>query len=121
MSPAPTTAGCSQRTQLASEEPGSSGGSLLEPLFLKLLGDAQDSMSVPSTVKCSAEIKPRCFATATTRSKRIRDIGLKQTIAVLRERSRIEARVVEVHPEEEAKQEVVVEAFAELPLASEIE
>jgi hypothetical protein len=47
-----------------------------------------------------------------------RHVGLEHALLVLREARRVEALVVEVHVEEEAKQQVVVEPLAELPLAA---
>ena len=47
-----------------------------------------------------------------------RHVGLEHSLLVLREARRVEALLVEVHVEEEAEQQVVVEPLAELSLAT---
>ena len=103
--------------------PGSSGGvpRRLPSFFLKLLSDAHASISVPSTVKCSS-------AHQAARRRAWLDDRARRTAAAtscsssrsrfLREHGRVEARLGHVHVEEPAKQQVVVELLAELPLAA---
>src|SRR4051812_6740702 len=75
-------------------------------------------MSVPSTEKCSRLTKPAAFACPTFRTKELPGHVVRdETIAILREHRRIEARLLHVHVEEPTKQKVVVALLAELPLA----
>jgi hypothetical protein len=74
---------------------------------------------VPSTVKCSSEVRPFARAWDTTRAKKpFGDIGFQQAIAVLGERGRIPDLVVGVQTYKLTEQQVVIHFFHEQPLAA---
>jgi hypothetical protein len=87
-------------------------------LGLKLLWLAQASRSVPSTVKCSSEIRLASLAWVRTAVKRhLRDVALEKPVPVLREDGGIPDGVIRGQPDEPAEQGVVVQLLHELPLA----
>ena len=99
--------------------PGSSsvvvGGS---PSFgLKLFRLAAASISVPSTVKCSSESRPRSWARPTTSSKSCWPTSCcSRRSRFLVNVGRVEARLDQVHVQEPAEQQVVLQLLAEGPL-----
>lgn len=80
------------------------------------MSDAQASISVPSTVKCSWLSKRGCRLLHDAKEELLGDVCFDQSLSVLRERARIEAGLGHVHVEEPAEEQVVVKLLAELAL-----
>ena len=92
-----------------------SGGS--PSLGLKLLRRSRASISVPSTVKCSSDSSPEPWPASTTSSKNcLGRLVLSRRARFLVKRSSGRRALLQVHVQEPAEQQVVVELLAEQPL-----
>src|SRR5580700_1185706 len=101
--------------------PGSSGGKRslgCSPLGRKLLSDAQASISVPSTVKCSSLVSFNSRLRHHGAEKLARHVVLQQARPIAAKGRMVEAGLVPVHIQEPAEQKVVVQLLTKHPLAA---
>ena len=82
----------------------------------RLLSEAQDSRSVPSTVKWSLRADAASALAQHGGAELPRHVVLEQTRAVLAEARGVEGRVGDVEVEEPLEQQVVLQPLAELAL-----
>ena len=86
-------------------------------LGLKLFKDAQASIRVASTEKCSSDTQPlACASHTNSAKKKVGRLVLEQARLVLRKRRMVEHRLVRVEVEEPAEQHIVLQALARLLL-----
>src|SRR5439155_11361738 len=85
---------------------------------LKLFIEAQASISVPSTEKCSLDSSRSIRGSQHSDQEPGRDLAFEQPVAVLRKGRVIPHRIVDAEPDEPPEQQIELQPLHQLPLRS---